>query len=89
MRVPAITRAARRQAAVVATVDAYTEWRRRCTVVDQAYGRWLAARGPGRRPAFCWYCTALDAEERAARSYAQLVTAHRGADEITHPRELL
>jgi hypothetical protein len=88
MRVPAITRAARRREAVLATVDAYAEWRRRCTVVDQAYRRWNWARGAGRGPAFSWYCTALDAEERAAHCYAQLVTAHRGTDEITLLREI-
>jgi hypothetical protein len=54
-------------------ISAYVDWREACRLVDDAYRSWTSATGPRARVAFCRYTAALDAEERAAEAYANLV----------------
>jgi hypothetical protein len=62
--------AARRRARVDAAVAAYTQWRSERDAVRAAYRVWSAAGAFGDRLAFEAYQSALDREERAARTYA-------------------
>jgi hypothetical protein len=53
-------------------VSAY-DWREACHVVDDAYRSWTSATRPHASVAFERYNAALDAEQRAADTYAALV----------------
>jgi hypothetical protein len=70
--------ALRRKRLVDEVIEAYIDWRETCVRVDDAY-RWSSETGPYARVAFGLYVAALDAEERAAEVYAELV---RRADEL-------
>jgi hypothetical protein len=59
--------------AVDRLVSAYVEWRAESLESREAYSRYAATRGPGRRHAFAVYFAALDREERAAAAYAACV----------------
>ena len=66
--------AARRRARVDAAVAAYTQWRSECDAVRAAYRVWSAAGAFGEPLAFETYQSALDREERAATTYASLMS---------------
>jgi hypothetical protein len=66
--------AARRRARVDAAVAAYTQWRSERDAVRAAYRVWTAAGAFGDPPAFEAYQSALDHEERAATTYAGLMS---------------
>ena len=65
--------AARRRARVDAAA-AYTQWRSERDAVRAAYRVWSAAGALGEPPAFERYQSALDREERAATTYASLMS---------------
>jgi hypothetical protein len=52
---------------------AYVGWREACGLVEDAYHSWVGATRPDEAIAFGHYTAALDAEERAANVYADLV----------------
>jgi hypothetical protein len=52
---------------------AYVGWREACRLVDDAYRSWVGATRPDQPIAFGQYTAALDAEERAANIYADVV----------------
>lgn len=54
-------------------VGAYVDWREACHVVDDAYRSWVSATRPHASVAFWRYNAALDAEQRAAETYAAQV----------------
>ncbi|HEY2435646.1 MAG TPA: hypothetical protein VGH93_00595 [Solirubrobacteraceae bacterium] len=54
-------------------VEAYVGWREACLIVDDTYRSWSRNARAGAATAFQSYCTALDAEERAAEVYARMV----------------
>jgi hypothetical protein len=54
-------------------IVAYVGWREACRLVDNAYRSWVGATRPGEALAFGRYTAALEAEERAANVYADLV----------------
>lgn len=56
----------RRRALIDGTVAAYTQWRRECAAVRNAYRRWVAASAVQKPFAFDDYNAALDREEHAA-----------------------
>jgi hypothetical protein len=56
-----------------ATVAAYSDWRRECAAVRNAYRTWASARGVDKSLAFVAYNAALDREEGAAKLYARLL----------------
>ncbi len=66
--------AARRRARVDAAVAAYTEWRSERDAVRAAYRAWSAAGALDEPLAFERYQSALDREERAATTYANLMS---------------
>jgi hypothetical protein len=66
--------AARRRARVDAAVAAYTQWRSERDAVRAAYRVWSAAGAFGDPLAFETYQSALDREERAAATYASLMS---------------
>jgi predicted aminopeptidase len=57
---------------VDAAVDAYADWREECLAVQDAYDRWMNAPISDARWAFVAYRAALDREERASETYADL-----------------
>ena len=65
-----IWRAARRRARVDATVAAYRQWHSERDVVRAAYRVWVRS-AFAQPPAFEAYQSALDREERAAKTYAR------------------
>jgi hypothetical protein len=56
--------------AVDVLLEAYVAWREQCHVVWKAYQLWADSDSPDVRLAHAGYLAALDAEERAARTYA-------------------
>ena len=68
-----IWRAARRRARVDAAVAAYRQWHSECDAVRAAYRVWVAASAFAEPLAFEAYQSALDREERAAKTYAGLM----------------
>jgi len=66
--------AARRRARVEAAAAAYTQWRSERDAVRAAYRVWRAAGAFGAPLAFEAYQSALDREERAAATYASLMS---------------
>ena len=54
-------------------ISAYVDWREACRLVHGAYRSWTSATGSRARIAFWRYTAALDAEERAAEVYANLI----------------
>jgi hypothetical protein len=73
MRLRLSTRSARQRALVEAAVSAYTQWRRECDAVRDAYRRWVSASKVDKPFAFAAYRAALDNEDHAARRYARLM----------------
>jgi hypothetical protein len=51
----------------------YLDWRDACAAVDDAYRGWPAATGDSTGRAYAACLAALDREESAARSYAEVV----------------
>ena len=86
MRLKAIRRSARHRAVVDATVAAYSDWRRECASVRNAYRSWASARAVDKSLAFVAYNAALDREERAAKLYARLLrrTGHIAETGLAH-----
>ena len=68
-----IGRAARRRARVDAAVVAYRQWHSERDAVRAAYRVWVAASAFAEPLAFEAYQSALDREERAAKTYAGLM----------------
>jgi hypothetical protein len=68
-----IGRAARRRARVDAAVAAYRQWHSERDAVRAAYRVWVAASAFAEPLAFEAYQSALDREERAAKTYAGLM----------------
>jgi hypothetical protein len=68
-----IWRAARRRARVDAAVAAYRQWHSERDAVRAAYRVWVAASAFAEPLAFEAYQSALDREERAAKTYAGLM----------------
>jgi hypothetical protein len=54
-------------------MDAYVEWREESAEVEYAYHRWSVAPPPDAALAFAAYVAALDREDRASMSYAQVI----------------
>jgi hypothetical protein len=54
-------------------MDAYVEWRQESAKVESAYRRWSIARLADPARAFAEYVAALDREELASISYAQII----------------
>ena len=81
-----LTDTIRRDRLVDELVVAYVDWRESCARVDDAYGFWANEAADGGRIAFALYGAALDAEERAATVYAQIV---RRADKVSRSEEPL
>jgi hypothetical protein len=73
MRLKPIGRSARQRALVDAAVVAYTQWRRECAAVRNAYRRWKSASAFDRPLAFDAHKAALDREEDAAKLYGRLM----------------
>jgi hypothetical protein len=69
-----IWRRTRRRARVDAAVAAYKQWRSERDAVRATYRAWIAASAFGEPLAFEAYQSALDREERAAKTYARLMT---------------
>jgi hypothetical protein len=69
----------RRERLVDELVEAYVDWRETCARVDDAYRSWANEAARGDRVAFALYMAALDAEEQAAKVYAEFV---RRADRL-------
>jgi hypothetical protein len=63
----------RRERLVDELVEAYVDWRETCARVADAYRSWANETARGDRVAFALYTAALDAEEQAAKAYAELV----------------
>jgi len=86
MRLKPIRRSVRQRAAVDATVAAYSDWRRECASVRNAYRSWASARAVDKSLAFVAYNAALDREERAAKLYARLLrrTGHIAETGLAH-----
>jgi hypothetical protein len=86
MRLTPIRRSARRRVAVDAMVAAYSDWRRECAAVRNAYRSWASARAVDKSLAFVAYNAALDREERAAKLYARLLrrTGHVAETGLAH-----
>jgi hypothetical protein len=74
----------RRERLVDELVEAYVDWRETCARVDDAYRSWAKDTVLGDQVAFALYRAALDAEEQAARVYAELV---RRADKVPWSEE--
>ena len=68
-----IWRAARRRARVDAAVAAYRQWHSERDAVRAAYRVWVTASAFAEPLAFEAYQSALDREERAAKTYAGLM----------------
>ena len=66
--------AARGRARLDAAVAAYMQWRSERDVVRATYRGWIAASAFGEPLAFDAYQSALDREERAADTYASLMS---------------
>jgi hypothetical protein len=69
----------RRERLVDELVEVYVDWRETCARVDDADRSWANEPARGDRVAFALYIAALDAEEQAAKVYAELV---RRADKL-------
>jgi hypothetical protein len=54
-------------------MDAYVEWREESAEVEHAYRRWSVAKPPDGALAFAAYVAALDREDRASNSYAEVI----------------
>ena len=89
MRLRRLTRAGRRRAEVDAAVAAYSAWRRECTAVRTAYGRWVRAARKDASLAFVAYRVALDREESAAHEYARRLLRARSRPELDLARQLV
>ena len=77
---------ARRRARVDAAFAAYTQWRSERDAVRAAYRRWSGAGPFDEALAFAAYQAALDREERAATTYAGLMSrvGHRAETGVAH-----
>jgi hypothetical protein len=65
---------ARRRARIDAAIAAYVQWRCESDAVHATYRGWIAATALGEPMAFEAYRSALDREERAATTYARLMS---------------
>jgi hypothetical protein len=54
-------------------IDCYVDWREESERVESAYRRWATAPSPHASRAFATYAAALDREELASISYAQVI----------------
>jgi hypothetical protein len=54
-------------------IDCYVDWRQESEQVESAYRRWAIAPSPHTSRAFAAYAAALDREELASISYAQVI----------------
>jgi hypothetical protein len=54
-------------------MESYVDWRQESAQVEFAYGRWAMARSTDPAGAFAVYAAALDREELASISYAQII----------------
>jgi hypothetical protein len=75
--VDAITPSPGHRQVVDDVVQACVEWREESAAVWDAYGRWASASAEDKRPADSAYRAALDREEAAAKSYAELIELAR------------
>jgi hypothetical protein len=69
-------------------MDAYVEWREECAEVEYAYGRWSTAPPADAALAFAAYVAALDREDRASTSYAEVSRRAAGLSEGVPPAQL-
>jgi hypothetical protein len=69
-----IRRSTRRRARIAAAVTAYARWRAERDAVRAAYRVWIAAGPSGEPLAFGSYRAAHDREQRAAKTYAGLMS---------------
>jgi hypothetical protein len=78
--------AARRPARAAAAVAVYPRWQSERDAVRAAYRVWSAAGALGEPLAFETYQSALDREERAAATYASLMSrvGHLGETGLAH-----
>jgi hypothetical protein len=83
-----IGRAARRRARVDAAVAAYRQWHSERDAVRAAYRVWVAASAFAEPLAFEAYQSALDREERAAKTYAGLMRRVRHLTETALAQQL-
>ena len=83
-----IWRAARRRARVDAAVAAYRQWHSERDAVRAAYRVWVAASAFAEPLAFEAYQSALDREERAAKTYAGLMRRVRHETENRQAHQL-
>jgi len=88
MKLKPLTRAGRRRADIDAVLAAYSDWKRECAAVRDAYGRWGRLAKRDARYGFAAYRAALDREERAADSYARLLRGIRPWPELDVARQL-
>jgi hypothetical protein len=86
-----IWRDAHRRARVDAAVAAYRQWHSERDAVRAAYRVWVAASAAAEPLAFEAYQSALDREERAAKTYAGLMRHVRHLTEtgLAHPLALI
>ena len=86
-----IWRAARRRARVDAAVAAYRQWHSERDSVRAAYRVWVAASAFAEPLAFEAYQSALDREERAAKTYAGLMrrVGHLTETSLAHQLALI
>ena len=55
-------------------IDLYLDWREEAAGVADAYATWADAPADEKAPCFAAYLAAIDREEAAARSYADVVS---------------
>ena len=56
-------------------VDLYLDWREEAAAVADAYAKWADAPADEKGPCFAVYLAAIDREEAAARSYADVLAS--------------
>jgi hypothetical protein len=77
--------ARRRKRLIDEAIRAYVGWREECVAVWDTYRRWVSAEAGDAALAFAAYMAALDREERASGTYAQL--SRRVGDVLLGHRE--
>ena len=77
-----------RRAEIDDVVAAYSAWRRESAAVRAAYGRWVRAATRDARFAFTAYRVALDRQEDAANTYAQVLPRAQRRAELDVVRQL-
>ena len=61
-------------------IDLYLDWREEAAAVADAYATWADAPAGEKGPCFAAYTAAIDREEAAARSYADVAGERRALD---------